>query len=60
MMRKKNHWNHQVIRRGRMRRGTRQMREMNADRHTVPRRVEKVCDAAARTIALDGVFGGII
>ena len=60
IMRKKTHWNHQAIRRGRTRRGTRHMREMKEDRQIVPRRVEKACDAAARTIALDGVPGGIV
>ena len=60
IMRKKSHWNHQAIRRGRTRRGTRQMREMKDDEQIVPSRVENVCDAAARTIALDGVFGGIV
>jgi hypothetical protein len=36
------------------------MREMKEDAQIVPSSVEKVCDAAARTIALDGVFGGIV
>lgn len=59
MMRKKNHWNHHVIRRGKARSGTRHTRAMKEDRQTVPRRVENVCDTAARTTVLDGVFGGM-
>ena len=57
--RKKIHWSHQVIRGGRMRRGARHTSAINEDKHIVPREVKKACDAAARTIALDGVFGGI-
>ena len=58
-MRKKNHCIHHVIRRGNTNSGIRQMREMNDDKHTVPRRTEKVWATAARTIAFDGVLGGI-
>jgi hypothetical protein len=55
IMRKQNHWIHQVIRRGKVRRGTRQSRERREERQTVPRRVEKVCWAAAWTMTLEGV-----
>jgi hypothetical protein len=55
MMRKQNHWIHQVIRRGKAMRGTRQRRERREERQTVPRRVEKVCWAAAWTMTLEGV-----
>jgi hypothetical protein len=58
-MRKKNHWSHHVIRLGKARSGTRHTRERKEDRQTVPRRVEKVCDTAARTTVFDGVFGGM-
>ena len=47
-MRKKNHWTHQVKLRGKMKRGTRHIRERKEERHTVPMRVEKVCETAAR------------
>jgi hypothetical protein len=43
-----------------MRRGTRQTSDIKEERHVVPRRVEKVCDTAARTMAFEGVLGGIV
>jgi len=54
-IRKQNHWIHQVMRRGKIRRGTRQRRERRAERQIVPRRLENVCNAAACTMTLDGV-----
>jgi len=35
----------------------RQRRESKDERQTVPKRAEKVCDAAAWTMTLDGVSG---
>lgn len=58
-IRKKNHWNHHPMRRGRISIGTRHIKEMNEDKHTVPKTELYVCDTAARTIVLDGVFGGM-
>ena len=57
--RKKNHWNHQVTRRGNTRSGTRQTRETKEDRQTVPKRAEKVWEAAAETTVLEDVPGGM-
>ena len=47
-MRKKNHWIQKLRLRGNMRSGRRQTREMKEDKQTVPMRVEKVCERAAR------------
>ena len=47
-MRKKNHWIHQIKLRGRIRSGRRQTRERKEDKQTVPMRVEKVCESAAK------------